>query len=201
MSDQTLSDEAAETTEIDELALLKQRAKMMGITFSNNISVETLKKKIVDKMSGEETAPTDEADTAAAAAPSMTGEPARPRSLRQQIREDAMKLVRLRITNLDPKKKDLPGEIISIYNSYLGTVRKFVPFGAATDNGYHVPYCIYTFLKERQFLSIKVRKGSNREPIIERRMVPEFALEVLPPLTPAELRKLAAAQAAAGGVE
>ena len=32
-------------------------------------------------------------------------------SLRKYIRDREMKLVRLRITNLDPKKKDLPGEI------------------------------------------------------------------------------------------
>ena len=35
-------------TVVDELAMLKERAKQMGLTFSNNISVETLRKRIAD---------------------------------------------------------------------------------------------------------------------------------------------------------
>jgi hypothetical protein len=110
-----------------------------------------------------------------------------------------MKLVRLRITNLDPKKKDLPGEIITVANRYLGTVRKYIPFGEVTDNGYHVPYCIYTELQSRQFLNIRTikdqRTGTNR---IETTLAREFALEILPPLTKEELDRLATSQIAAG---
>ena len=115
--------------------------------------------------------------------------------------KEKMKLVRLRITNLDPKKKDLPGEILTVGNEYLGTVRKFVPFGEATDNGYHVPYCLYELMRDRKFLSIKTRKGPKGQTIVEQQMVREFALEILPPLTEAELARLSAAQLSAGGVE
>ena len=41
MTDQTQVDDSIEAP-VDELALLKQRAKMMGIAFSNNISLDTL---------------------------------------------------------------------------------------------------------------------------------------------------------------
>ena len=33
---------------VDELTFLKERAKVMGIPFSNNISLETLRKRIAD---------------------------------------------------------------------------------------------------------------------------------------------------------
>lgn len=180
---------------LDELSVLKQRARLMGIAFSNNIGVQALRQKIEEKQNG-----TDDAVAAPQQVNALTGEdPAKPAmTIRQLMVEQELKLIRLRITNLDPKKKDLPGEIFTVANEYLGTVRKFVPFGEVTDNGYHVPHCIYQMMKERKFLNIRVRKGSNGQVRIEKSMAQEFALEVLPPLTPAELSRLANAQAAAG---
>ena len=53
------SDQASVTTEaapamgsLTELEMLKQRAKMMNITFSNNIGVDALKQKIEDRLNG-----------------------------------------------------------------------------------------------------------------------------------------------------
>jgi len=110
-----------------------------------------------------------------------------------------MKLVRLRIQNLDPKKKDLPGEIFTVANEYLGTVKKFVPYGEVTEEGYHVPYCIYRMMDARKFLNIRTvkdrRTGIER---VESTWAKEFALEVLPQLTAKELAELANAQKAAG---
>ena len=188
-----------------ELDMLKSRAKLMGITFSNNIGLDALKTKI------EEHKQASEAKTQTQA-PAQTNEQqpeaqaenqkkAKTISLRAHLQKEKMKLVRLRITNLDPKKKDLPGEILTVGNEYLGTVRKFVPFGEATDNGYHVPYCLYELMRDRKFLSIKTRKGPKGQTIVEQQMVREFALEILPPLTEAELARLSAAQLSAGGVE
>lgn len=183
---------------VSELDMLKSRAKLMGIGFSNNISVEALKAKIKAKVDGEEA---ESISQAQASEPTQAAEtPAQKTlSLREQLRKDEMKLVRLRITNMDPKKKDLPGEIFTVANKYLGTVRKFIPYGEVTENGYHVPYFIYRQLKERKFLSIRTRKG-KQGPIVETSWVPEFALEILPQLTTKELADLAAAQAAKGGL-
>lgn len=206
MTVETQVDDSDEVvTAVDELALLKQRAKIMGIAFSNNISLETLKERIRQKMENESVQPSadgaDDAVEPAEIAPVAQTQKTKKQSLRQQIYDENMKLIRLRITNLDPKKRELPGEIFTIANEYLGTVRKFIPYGSATDNGYHVPYCIYKALKKRQFLSIATRKvkGSDHT-VVEQRLVAEFALEVLPPLTPKEIAQLAASQAAAGGV-
>ena len=192
-----------------ELEMLKRRADMMGVGYSNNIGLDALKAKIQAKMDGEkdepkkETAPVASTQTASTDVNALTGnetKPAKKVSLRQHLQREKMKLVRVRITNLDPKKKDLPGEIITVANEYLGTVRKFVPFGEVTDNGYHIPQCIYDMLKERTFVSIKTRKGPKGEQIVEHQNAREFSLEVLPPLTADELAKLGAAQQAAGGL-
>ena len=198
-----------------ELASLKKRADQMGIKYSNNIGVDALKAKIAAAMEGQkptsdnspqaEARQAEQAENGNGDVNALTGKSTKPTkklSLRQYLINEKMKLVRVRITNLDPKKKDLPGEIITVANEYLGTVRKFVPFGEVTDDGYHVPYCIYKYLKARKFLNIRVIKdktgrGNDR---VESNYVPEFALEVLPPLTEKEIKQLAQAQIAAGSV-
>lgn len=185
-----------------EREVLMQRARLMGIEFSNNIGTDTLRQRINAKLDDEPEAPPEEAPVAETNA--LTGEAsdAPKKSLRQEIYEEQMRLVRLRITCLDPKKKDLQGEIFTIANEYLGTVRKFVPFGEVTEDGFHVPYCIYTMMKERRFLNIRTVKDNRTGSIrTETSDALEFALEVLPPLTEAELKNLALAQAAAGSVD
>lgn len=180
-----------------ELEVLKQRATLMNIKFSNNISVEKLREKIEaaqskDELEVKEAAVNPLGEKQEAGVKKMT--------LGQKIRAEQTRLIRVRIQNLDPKKKDLPGEIITVANEYMGTVRKFVPFGEVTDNGYHIPYCIYEFLKERKFINITTRKGKNGLPDIRATEAREFSIEVLPPLTEAELAQLAQAQIAAGSL-
>lgn len=180
-----------------ELEVLKQRATLMNIKFSNNISVEKLREKIEAAQAKDEPEVTEAVinplgEKQEAGVKKMT--------LGQKIRAEQTRLIRVRIQNLDPKKKDLPGEIITVANEYMGTVRKFVPFGEVTDNGYHIPYCIYEFLKERKFINITTRKGKNGLPDIRATEAREFSIEVLPPLTEAELAQLAQAQIAAGSL-
>lgn len=188
--DQTQDENTSE--EVTELSLLKQRATMMGIAFSNNIGIEKLRERINEKLAEE-----------VAEEESIKSVEKKAKTLRQTIMEENMRMIRLRITNLDPKKKDLPGEIITVANEYLGTVRKFVPFGEVTEQGYHVPYCIYKLLKSRKFLNIRTVKNPQDplKPIIQQSWVNEFALEVLPQLTAEELAKLAAIQSASGGID
>lgn len=187
----------------DELSMLKSRATLMGIAFSNNIGLEALKQKIADKVNGEtqsqsqddeDEEPVDERSPAELAKPAPT--------LRQRLLQDNMRLIRVRITCLDPKKKDLPGEVITVANRFIGTVRKFVPFGEVTEGGYHIPYVIFKMLKKRKFLNIRVRPNpKGGQDLIESKYVPEFAIEELPQLTTGELNRLASAQIAAGSVE
>lgn len=204
-TDQTQTDDNTQEQQLDEKAMLKQRARMMGISFSNNISVEALRAKIAAKMEGRSDQAEDQQEQPPAPPqlqdPSEPA-PTRPMTLREKLVKENMKLVRLRIVNLDPKKKDLPGEIFTVANEYLGTVRKFVPYGEKTDEGYHVPYCIYKMMKARKFLNIRTYKDrQNQNQIkIEQNWASEFALEVLPPLTREELARLGAAQLAAGGL-
>lgn len=198
-----------EEIKIDQFALLKQRANMLGITFSNNISPETLKAKIDAKMAELEKAeakqePKEEVNALTGEAP-RNDEGKSPAQLRAEARqrlfEEQSKLIRLNITNLNPRKQDLMGEYFTVANDIIGTQKKFVPYTGEAAEAWHVPNWIYQQMLAREFQQIKVRKNkANGQDIVETKFVKEFALEVLPPLSKDELAKLAAAQKASGSL-
>ena len=207
---------AEEPTKMSEIDVLKDRARMMNITFSNNIGADALRAKIQAKMDGTPEEP-EEAEQPVAqetsqASASQTAslnplvgdtadKPAKTGNFRQDLMNDAMRLIRVRITNLDPKKRDLHGEIFTVANEYIGSVKKFVPYGEVTENGWHLPYCIYRQLEKRKFLDIRTRIDKRTgSQVISENWVNEFSLEVLPPLSQEELNTLATAQIAAGSV-
>ena len=157
------------------------------MTFSPNIGLEVLKAKLETFMAQNQV---NNAQTAA---------PADAVDWRKKLVAEQTKLVRIRISCLNPAKSDLPGEIITVANDYIGTIRKFVPFGDATNDGYHVPFAIYSDLAQRKFLSIRTIKDTRTSRSrIETSWVREFNIEVMPALTREELDKLATAQIAAG---
>ena len=201
--DQALNPNADEQA-VDELTILKERAKVMGIPFSNNISLETLRKRVADKMEGKDEAPevnalTGDPEIAQALATKPLDPKANAVALRKLMHAKQMRQVRVRVTNMDPKKKYLPGEIWTVANEYLGTVRKFVPYGEQTDDGFHIPYCLYRLLDSKRFLHIRDVKDRTTGIVRQDKVwAKEFSLDVLPTLTQGELDRLAAAQAAAG---
>jgi len=186
-------EEEFDTSEEAELAALKERAKMMGLKISPKIGLEKLRAKIEAKLNpiAEETMDLGEET-----------EVQRKARIRKKQKLEQMALIRCRIANLNPSKRDLRGEIFTVANKYVGTVRKFIPYGEATDNGYHIPQIIYEQLKTRKFLQVNTRndRSAGNQIVVDQRWVPEFSIEVLPQLTQEELDKLAASQAAAGGV-
>lgn len=207
-----LNNEADDLNMPSELDVLKDRAKILGITHSNNITVDTLRKKIEDKLAGEEEQP--EVVTPPLVAPQGLStqdlseleenliEPVKPLTLRNYLLKEATKLIRIRISCMDPKKQDMPGEYFAVANEYLGVVRKYVPFGEKTEQGFHVPACILDMLRTREFLSITTETHPITKQIsVRTRYMREFAIEVLPPLTLAEIAQLAADQSASGRLE
>ena len=170
----------------EELALLKQRADVLGIKYSNNIGVDTLRTKVNEKLEEATLGKESVLDKAA---------------LRKKVQDEQLKLVRIRLTCMNPAKKAWRGEIFTIANAYLGTVKKFVPYDARFyQNGYHVPFCIYRLLKDKTFLNIETREEKGKT-YVHTSYVPEFSIEVLPDLTPEELEELARAQQAGNRID
>lgn len=183
-----MSEETMEALQQDELSTLKARADLLGISYHPSIGVEKLREKLAAAI-------TDEAKNEDTEVSKPTESEAQKRL---RLLQEATKLVRIRVTCMNPAKKEWEGEIITVGNSAVGTLKKYIPFNA--DEGWHVPNIMYEALKERQcqvFVSTKTKNGVT---IRQGKLIKEFAIEVLPPLTEEELKDLAQRQAMAKSV-
>jgi hypothetical protein len=123
----------------------------------------------------------------------------RPKPRSASACKNEAKLVRIRLTCMNPAKKEWDGEIITAGNAGVGSFKKFVPFNA--EEGWHVPRIIFQVLKDRQcpvFYTDKVKNGVTMR---RSKLIKEFAIEVLDPLTQEELHDLAQRQAMAKSID
>lgn len=180
-TDSQLSDELAQAA----LDGLKERATKLGVKFHPNIKADALREKVAAAQA--------EAPEAVSKAPVASTE-----SATQQLRMESSKLIRIKLSCMNPAKKEWDGEIISVGNSAVGTHKKFIPFNA--DEGWHVPKIIYDALVERQCQVFVSQKDSRGNTVRKGKLIKEFAIEVLPQLTLEELQELGRRQAMAGSV-
>lgn len=170
---------------VDELTALKARADLLGITYHPSIGLEKLRDKVNAALAE---------DVKGDGAKSPSDEAAE----RVDLQKKAAELVRIRVTCMNPAKKEWEGEIFTTGNAVVGTFKKFVPFNA--DEGWHVPRIILEMIQQREcqvFTTVRDTRGnSTRKP----KLIKEFAVEILPPLTEQELKDLAQRQAMAGSV-
>lgn len=181
-----MSEETTEVLQQDELSTLKARADLLGISYHPSIGVEKLREKLAAAMEGDAKETKNEG--------TGIGTPVESEAQKRlRLMQEATKLVRIRVTCMNPAKKEWEGEIITVGNAGVGTYKKYIPFNA--DEGWHVPNIIYQALQERQcqvFVSSKTKNGVT---IRQGKLIKEFAIEVLPPLTEEELKDLAQRQA------
>jgi hypothetical protein len=189
--------ETEEVVVIDELAMLKERADIMGVKYHPNIKLEALKAKVNAKMDGEDSYDDEEADTIVTnnevmaletSVPLMRETPAQ---LKAQRKQECLKLVRIRVACMNPVKANMKGEIVSVGNSEIGMIKKFVPFNA--EQGWHVPNLILQELRNKQFVSHYDTKVGNKI-VTKTKLIPEYSIEILDPLSAEELKDLAQRQ-------
>lgn len=169
----------------DELATLKSRADLMGIQYHPSIGLDKLREKINATLNGKP----QEAEKFGMGAVETEAQ------MLQRMRDEQLSLVRIRITCMNPSKADWQGELFTVGNSLIGVVTKFVPFNA--DDGWHVPKILLDFMQERQCQVFVTGKTKNGVSIRQGKLIKEFAIEILPPLTKEELQELAQRQAMA----
>lgn len=173
-----------------ELEVLKARADTLGITYKSNIGLETLRERVRQKMEGE-------TDEGYGGAPSGSTKKETEQQVRERVTAEAMALIRVRIANMNPAKADLEGEFITVANKFVGTVTKLIPFGKATNNGYHIPKILYDDLISRQFQQVTLKKNNRGLEEVQTNLVQEYNIQILPPMTAEELQELALKQQAA----
>ena len=173
-----------------ELEVLKERADKMGIKYHPNVGVETLRERVNAALTGNTQEESKDADTASEAVETEAQK-------RQRLKKEALKLVRVRVTNMDPNKKEWEGEVWTVSNSVIGTVKRYVPYNA--DEGWHVEQIILNAMKVRKCQIFQKARGPRGEQITKPKLINALNIEILPPLTEKELKELAQRQAMANG--
>ncbi len=183
----------------DELATLKGRADILGIAYHPSIGVDKLREKVAAAMTRATPAKREELDPAPTAAASDSPAKESLAARKKRLKLEATELVRIRLVCMNPAKKDWKGEIITVGNATVGTLRKYIPFVA--DEGWHVPRMMLNMLQERQCQVFVTTKAKNGVQVKTGKLIKEFAIEVLPALTERELHDLAQRQAMAKSVD
>lgn len=126
----------------------------------------------------------------------VSNEPETEGQKRNRLRREAMALVRVRVSCMDPAKKKLKGELLCVSNRNFGTIQRFIPF----NREWHIEKVLYDLLVEKEYMVFDREKtGRAGIEVVEPRNVPAFNIQVLPPLTSGELKDLAQRQAMADG--
>lgn len=198
--DQTSTDLAREA--------LFAEARAMGLEFSNNIGTENLRLRILaakesnllggenqnvgaSQVATENTTTIQKNVKAPKADPDDLSHITDPHAYRTALIKREKRLIRCVIENLDPRKSSLEGEIFCVSNELIGNIKMFVPYGEITHDGWHIPYCIFKQLRDRQFQNIRSYTDRTTKQIkVETNLRPEFSLRILPPLTEQELADL-----------
>lgn len=187
------------------------RAKLLGISFSPNIGEDTLAERINKHLEGNpveeltaEITPQRKAKRSMREMLAMSQDeiaalprPEREQLIRETQRHKHTRLVRCQVFCNNPHKSDLQGDFFATGNRYIGTVKKFVPFGETTESGYHIPAILVNMLKNKKYQTVRNAKNPDNTTRVVRTLAPEFTIIELPPLTPEEIKELALKQAAA----
>ena len=116
---------------------------------------------------------------------------------KERVEKKAMKLKRVQITCNNQNKRNWTGEIFTVQNGSLGApIRKFVQFNVPT----HVPEILYNTIKERQLQIFYTEKASNGQKVTRSKLINEFSITDLPPITAAELDAIKKKQLAEASV-
>lgn len=191
-----------------ELQKVRADADRMGISYHHRAGVERIQTLIQAHLDGEDInivgEPAMEVPTYEYSGKKFLDKPVIPMTedeykdkLKKENRRNVNSLIRCRVQCMNPAKKDWPGEIISVGSAKLGTFKKYIPFNAAEP--YHIPKIIYDMMKERKcstFINGEDGRGHKTRKAIQ---INEYAIEVLDPLTSAEIKELATKQAMAAG--
>lgn len=113
---------------------------------------------------------------------------------KQTAYKRAMKLVRVRVSCNNPNKRSYQGEIFCVRNKAIDMVKKFVPFNTPT----HVPQIILNMISEKQLQQFTSKRLPNGIETKSVKLVPEYNIEELAPLTTEEFNAIRQKQLAEG---
>ena len=184
-------EELLEDAPKDELTLLKERATLIGISYHPSIGLDKLREKVTAALK-------EPAEVEAAVVQVAQEAQESEAQVHARYRKEASALIRVRLTCMNPSKQNWEGEIFTVSNSVIGTMKKFIPFHA--EEGWHIPQALLNMIQERHYQAPYTERGSKGQEMRRFKLVKEFSIEILPNLTVGELKDLANQQAIANRI-
>lgn len=154
---------------------LKEKAVALGVRFSRTTTAEELKARIDEAIEKEEKA-----------------------RLKAQGAKDPKRLIRCIVSPLDPVKKNYQGEIFTVSNGVVGTIKRFIPFN--NEAGWHIEAFLLDMIKSKRYQHFITKKDSKGNTMTEARLSPAYSVTILDELGKEGLEKLAREQAARGSI-
>jgi hypothetical protein len=154
-------------TNAEKLSMLKTEADQLGIVYAPTIGMETLKAKITERKLAQEEFVAQQAEES-------------PAALRARSIKEATALVRVRISTSNPDKQNRQGDWQQAGNNIIGTIRRYVPYNTI----WHVEQILLNAMQESFYQQRHGRLNAKH------RLVPEFVIEKLDAITPAEVAEL-----------
>ena len=160
-----------------ELDSLRAEAHALGLKPLSNASAAIIRAMLEGYKAAQE--------VANSSASSIEGYPDIPEPALDS-RQEALRLVRVRVLCRDAEAARNKGVIIRGGNSETGLVQKYIPFG----ENWHVPVILLNIMKEAELMQVNDTDPKN----VRFESVPLYDILELPPLTEAEYLKLQEAQ-------
>jgi hypothetical protein len=210
-------DDLAEPSELDSL---RARADLMGLQYKRTLGVEKMRElvnaavnaeanKLPDLQAAAEQAVTtnfaqvlsevtqDQLAAAIAAVPEVPKAETLSEK-RYRLKQEANKLVRVHIMNMNPARKDWESDTYTVGNAYIGTITRTIPFNV----DWHVEQALLNVLQERECIVFREKKDQQTGHMsVKSVRIKELQIAILPPLTEQELKELGRRQAMAAGTE
>lgn len=189
-------EETQEVVKPSRLEALKAKATKLGIKFRANISEDALAQKIDNVLAGEAKPKEEdpEEDEEEQEEPKPKAKKLTVEEQRLEERKRSQRLIRIIARPIDPRRTQLEGEMIMVGNGSIGMTGKYVPFNR--EEGYHVPEVIYNALRDKQFTEFYTVTDKHGNENTKSRQKRAFVIEVLDPLTEAELAEIRTRQRA-----
>lgn len=162
-----------------DLEQVRAKAKELGVEYHPAMKAETIQYKIDEFLNKQ---------------PDIIQPPVKdetPEQTEKRVLQEAMALIPITITSMDPADASLTAVVASVGNKKLGQISKAIPFGTK----WYMPKILVDHLAEQQFCRnsmVPVPGGNER---LQTQWIKKYAIQYHPMPTPAELRDLAKAQA------
>lgn len=191
---ENIMSEIDKVAEQEELKILKDRATLMGITFHSSIGLDKLREKVKSALDLNKE-PEKEIDKSKVDMSEFIETLGQKKA---RLKKEAERLVRCRVSCMNPDKGDIPGEVKSVGNKFIGQITQYVPYN---NEPIHLRHIILELLQEAKYTKHVTSKNKLGMDVTTSKQVKEFNIEILPFLTQAEIDDLKHQQAITGRLD